>query len=89
MEIWFKYNTVKTVPYALRHHYAIENINKWINVGYEMHDKLVSLSKSMGHSTLQSTLYYYSLVPKLHKTIEDLSGNTYNNLIPDLPDEED
>lgn len=89
MEMWFKYNTTKTVPYALRHNYAIENINKWVNVGYEVHDKLVSLSKSMGHSNLQNTLYYYSLVPKLHKTIEDLSGNTYNHLIPDLPDEED
>lgn len=88
-EMWFKYNRAKTVPYALRHNYAIENINKWNNIGYEVHDKLVALSKSMGHSTLQSTLYYYSLVPKLHKVIEDLSGNMYNYLIPDLPDEED
>ena len=88
-EMWFKYNTEKTVPYALRHNYATENINKWTNFGYEVHDKLVSLSRSMGHSLLQNTLYYYSLVPKLYKTIEDLSGNTYNNLIPDLPDEED
>jgi integrase len=87
--VWFKYNTAKTVPYALRHNYAIENVNKWINAGYEVHDKLVALSKSMGHSTLQNTLYYYGLVPKLYKTIEDLSGDMYNRLIPDLPDEED
>jgi integrase len=88
-EMWFKYNTAKTVPYALRHNYAIENINKWSNTGYEIQDKLVALSKSMGHSTLQSTLYYYSLVPKLYKTIEELSGDTFNRLIPDLPDDEE
>jgi integrase len=88
-EMWFKYNTAKTVPYALRHNYAVENINKWTDTGYEVHDKLVSLSRSMGHSTLQNTLYYYCLVPRLYKTVEDLSGDTYNHLIPDLPDEED
>lgn len=88
-EMWLKYNSAKTVPYHLRHNYAIENINKWTNTGYEVHDKLVALSKSMGHSLLANTLYYYSLVPKLHQTIEELSGAKFNQLIPDLPDEED
>lgn len=88
-EMWLKYNSAKAVPYHLRHNYAIENINKWTNAGYEVHDNLVALSKSMGHSLLANTLYYYSLVPKLHKTIEELSGAKFNQIIPDLPDEED
>ena len=88
-ELWYKYNDAKTVAYSLRHHYAIENINKWTNRGFEVHDKLVALSKSMGHSTLTSTMYYYSLVPKLAGIIENLSGESYNEIIPDLPNDEE
>jgi integrase len=88
-ELWYKYNDAKTVAYGLRHNYAIENINKWTNHGYEVHNKLVALSKSMGHSTLKSTMYYYSLVPKLAGIIENLSGESYNKIIPDLPDDEE
>lgn len=88
-ELWYKYNYAKTVAYSLRHHYAIENINKWTNRGFEVHDKLVALSKSMGHSTLTSTMYYYSLVPKLAGIIENLSGESYNEIIPDLPNDEE
>jgi integrase len=84
--LWYKYNDSKTVAYCLRHNYAVENINKWTNHGFEVHDKLVALSKSMGHSTLKSTMYYYSLVPKLAGIIENLSGESYNEIIPDLPD---
>jgi integrase len=88
-ELWYKYNDAKTVAYSLRHNYAVENINKWTNCGFEIHDKLVALSKSMGHSTLASTMYYYSLVPKLAGIIENLSGESYNKLIPDLPNDEE
>ncbi len=88
-ELWYKYNDAKTVAYSIRHNYAIENINKWTNRGFEVHDKLVALSKSMGHSTLTSTMYYYSLVPKLAGIIENLSGESYNEIIPDLPNDEE
>jgi len=88
-ELWYKYNNVKTVPYSLRHNYAIENINNWTNHGFEVHDKLVALSKSMGHSTLMSTMYYYCLVPKLAGIIENLSGESYNEIIPNLPNDEE
>jgi integrase len=88
-ELWYKYNESKTVAYSLRHNYAVENINKWTNCGFEVHDKLVALSKSMGHSTLKSTMYYYSLVPKLAGIIENLSGESYNEIIPDLPNDEE
>ena len=87
-ELWYKYNEQKAVAYSLRHNYAVENINQWTNHGYEVHDKLVALSKSMGHSTLKSTMYYYSLVPKLAGIIENLSGESFNKIIPDLPDYE-
>jgi len=88
-KFWYKYNDAKTVAYSLRHNYAIENINKWTNRGFEVHDKLVALSKSLGHSNLTNTMYYYSMVPKLADIIENLSGESYNEIIPDLPNDEE
>jgi integrase len=60
---WFKYNSAYATSYELRHNYAIENINSWMDEGFGFDAKLLYLSKSMGHSVLESTKYYYSLVP--------------------------
>lgn len=51
---------IYATAYAFRQHYAIENINCWTGEGFEFDAKLLYLSKSMGHSTLESTKYYYS-----------------------------
>jgi len=64
-KLWEKSNGNYAVPYEFRHNYAIENINSWTDDGFEFHQKLHSLSKSMGHSVIESTKYYYSLVPRL------------------------
>jgi integrase len=69
-EMWNRYNSGNVVPYELRHNYAIENINGWTNEGFGFNAKLLYLSKSMGHSVLESTKYYYSLVPGLADIIE-------------------
>jgi integrase len=57
-KLWRKTNNARTVPYDLRHHYAITNINQWICEGFDFDDKLLYLSKSMGHSDVESTKYY-------------------------------
>ena len=64
-EMWSRNNSGNAVPYELRHNYAIENINKWTNIGFDFNAQLLYLSKSMGHRVLESTKYYYSLVPGL------------------------
>jgi integrase len=69
-KMWHKHNCGKVVPYELRHNYAIENINRWTDVGIDFNAKLLYLSKSMGHSVVESTKYYYSLVPRLVDIIE-------------------
>ena len=68
--MWSQHNAADAIPYELRHNYAIENINGWTDVGFEINAKLLYLSKSMGHSLLESTKYYYSLVPGLANIIE-------------------
>ena len=50
-ELWNKYNTSHATAYELRHHYAIENINRWTDEGFGFDAKLLYLSKSMGHKT--------------------------------------
>ena len=81
---WNKVNSNHAVPYDLRHNYAIRNINHWIASGFEFHDKFLYLSKSMGHSNLESTKYYYSLVPKMASIMHDCDNGSFNNLVPEV-----
>ena len=83
-ELWKKHNTSYAVPYDLRHHYAIMNINSWTNQGVDFTAKLYYLSKSMGHTTIESTKYYYSLVPAISDTIETQIGKNFDALIPEV-----
>jgi integrase len=80
--IWSKYNKIWARAYDLRHNYAVENINSCINQGFDFDAKLCYLSKSMGHSTIESTKYYYSLVPKFADILKDLTDN--DDLLPEV-----
>jgi integrase len=79
---WYKYNSARAVAYDFRHNYAIENINSWTNAGFGFDDKLLYLSKSMGHANVENTKYYYSLVPGLADTLQNLSVN--DEVIPEV-----
>jgi len=67
---WNRHNIGHATAYQLRHHYAVVNINAWVGEGFEFDAKLVYLSKSMGHSSLESTKGYYALTPGLADIIE-------------------
>jgi len=71
---WFENNKACATAYELRHHYAVENINSWASLGMTTSMNLLSLSKSMGHTNIESTKYYYSLVPGLSEIIENTTG---------------
>ncbi len=87
-ELWDKYNSSHATAYELRHHYAIENINRWTDEGFGFDAKLSYLGKSMGHSTLESTRYYYSLVPGLADILEEKTATDFKNIIPEVDCEE-
>lgn len=76
-------------PYAFRHNYAIENINRWKEDSFEFSDKLHYLSKSMGHRQIASTLHYYSIVPRLADTIQSKTEKDFNFIVPEVDYEED
>ena len=85
--VWYKYNASHAVPYDLRHHYAITNINNLVNGGFDTLDSLMYLSKSMGHSSINVTKYYYDISPALADTLEKQSGDNASQLFPDLGEE--
>jgi integrase len=87
-KLWDEKNTSYATAYELRHHYAIENINRWTGEGLDFHAKLLYLSKSMGHSVIESTKYYYSLVPNLAGILREKTGDSFNNIIPEVKQDE-
>ena len=87
--IWTGVSDDRSVTaYAFRHHYAAANINRWICGGFAFDDKLLYLSKSMGHTTLESTRYYYSIVPGLSDILLEKTEQGFNELVPEVDDED-
>jgi site-specific recombinase XerD len=82
--LWDKCSLPYAKAYDLRHNYAIENINQWIGCGFEFESRLLYLSKSMGHSTLESTRYYYSMTPVLADILGELSGPSFDDIVPEV-----
>lgn len=76
------------VPYELRHHYATENINRWMDEGLSFQDKLVYLSMSMGHTVIESTRRYYSITPVMADVVESASGDDFERIVPEVDYEE-
>jgi len=88
-ELWGQYNRSHAVAYALRHHYAVCNINQWIDEGFDFDDMLLYLSKSMGHVVLESTKYYYSLTPAIAQILEEKTNHDFEWIVPEVYHDED
>ena len=78
----------KAVAYDLRHNYAAMNIDRWTGDTFEFNQKLHYLSKSMGHRSIESTLYYYSITPCLADILLKKTENSFNELLPEVGHEE-
>lgn len=83
MVLWRRCSNSKATPYELRHNYAIENINSWHNVSFGLHDRLLALSRSMGHKDLRSTMGYYALTPAVSESMGDTDAMD-ESIIPNL-----
>ena len=89
--LWEKANGKKggTVAYDLRHNYATANINGWKDDVFEFNDRLNYLARSMGHRCMESTLYYYSVVPGLAGIIQEKTEENFNSIVPEVAYEEE
>lgn len=88
-EMWDKHNSSYATAYELRHHYAIVNINRWNDMGFELHDHLLYLSKSMGHLSVESTRDYYAIVPALADTLAEKTSDATGWMFPDIEEYEE
>lgn len=86
--IWYKLNSEPARAYDLRSQYAVTNITKWENHGYELSGKLLFLSRSMGHKNFQSTFGYFHLTPMLTDKLKRNTESSFNNISPQLSDNE-
>lgn len=86
--LWEKANgsAGPVVAYDLRHNYAIENIGSWEDDCFEATEKLLYLSKSMGHRWTASTLRYYAIVPRLAAKIQAKTEEGFNAIVPEVWD---
>jgi site-specific recombinase XerD len=82
--IWKTISNEPARAYDLRSFYAVTNINSWDYDGTEWFDKLLFLSHSMGHRRIESTCYYYQLVPLFFNQLEELTGQALHELLPNL-----
>jgi len=80
--LWFKYNHNPATAYHLRHHYATTNINNWPAQSEKFNRNLLYLSRSMGHSMVETTMYYYNFTPKLAEILKQRKTETFNDIIP-------
>ena len=84
-KMWRQISETHATAYELRHHYAIQNINKLTNAGMSFKDSLTYLSKSMGHVLIDITAkYYYSLSPVLADVIKEQTEAGFNELVPEV-----
>jgi integrase len=86
-DCWNKVSSARAVPYELRHYYATSNINSWVDEGFGFDAKLFYLSKSMGHSVIESTKQYFSLTPGLSDILEEKTNAGFEDIVPEVPHE--
>ncbi|MDR0573432.1 MAG: tyrosine-type recombinase/integrase [Tannerella sp.] len=86
--IWKEVSKEPARPYDLRSYYTVVNMTGWTEPGFELHDKLLYLSRTMGHRQINSTYRYFNLSPRLADKIKSLTEASFNNLLPKLPDYE-
>ncbi len=83
--IWPKVSDEKACEYDLRSLYAVKNISKWENHGFELSGKLLFLSRSMGHRNIQSTFGYFHMTPMLVDKLKSNTSKGFSELCPKPP----
>ncbi len=79
---------LKPRAYDFRHNLAIANLNRWSEQEKDVNVMLEYLMRYMGHSQIQSTLYYFHFVPEYYRSFVQKS-RALESLIPEVPREEE
>lgn len=87
--IWPRVSKEPACEYDLRSMYAVLNISRWENHGFELSGKLLYLSRSMGHRSINSTFGYFHLTPMLADKLRNNTAGRFTEICPMLPDHEE
>lgn len=93
LKIWYtafpekKNDGVSIRAYDFRHHLAYANMNRWLREGKDVGVMLPYLMKYMGHQDLESTLYYFHLVPEIYGEILK-KASVFEGLLPEVAHEQ-
>ncbi len=78
---------IKPRAFDFRHHFAYANLNRWAEQGKDVNVMLAFLMRYMGHSSIQSTLYYFHFVPEYFGAFAQ-KAQALESLVPEVPHEE-
>lgn len=81
------HSSIKPRAFDFRHHFAYANLNLWAEQGKDVNVMLAFLMRYMGHSNIQSTLYYFHFVPEYFGTFAQ-KARALESLLPEVPHEE-
>lgn len=70
-------------PYSFRHHFAFTNIRRWTEQGIDVNAMLPYLMRYMGHSSLESTLYYVHNTPDFLDAYSSMTKRL-DSLLPEV-----
>lgn len=81
------HSPIKPRAYDFRHHFAYANLNRWAEQGKDVNVMLAFLMRYMGHTSIQSTLYYFHFVPEYFRAFAH-KARALEFLVPEVPNEE-
>ena len=71
--------------YSLRHNYATFNLDRLPENDKDKEVRMVAISKSMGHKSVENTIkYYYHLTAESDRLLDTLMGDTFDSILPDI-----
>lgn len=73
--------------HCLRHSFVVKRMNLWMEEGISLKEMLPFLSKFLGHTSPEETLYYYHQVDSAFRIIRNLD-KTSAKVIPEVKEDE-
>ncbi len=74
--------------YDFRHSFATHRLYQWMKEGRDLTAIFPYLSAYMGHAHLKDTYYYIHLVPEQFQIMSGFNFSKYENLLPEVEDDE-
>jgi len=70
--------------YDLRHRFASACLNRWLDEGADLNNKIIYLMAYMGHDRIDETLYYVHILPENLVKSAGIDWDALNSVIPEV-----